>query len=132
MNDVYVYKDLVDQVFQSVRKVGDDQLVFTAINGDVFMFYHDQDCCEAVWIEDIIGDLNDLVHAPLIMAEEVIYDRETPPDVAPPDNMDGDDCFTWTFYKFATHKGYVTVRWYGTSNGYYSESVHFKQVKKEE
>jgi hypothetical protein len=38
-----------------------------------------------------------------------------------------DESYTWTFYNFATFKGFVTVRFYGSSNGYYSEEVSFKK-----
>jgi len=97
-----------------------DALIFTTTDGQVFKLYHSQDCCENVSIEDIAGDLSDLVGAPLLQSEEV--SSEPPPrdpEAYVPDSE------TWTFYKFGTAKGYVTVRWYGESNGYYSESVDF-------
>ena len=98
-------------------------LIFTRQDGKRFAFYHEQDCCETVEIEDIVGDLSDLVGVPLLVAEEVTS-YEGPQRI---DN-DSHESETWTFYKFSTIKGDVTVRWYGSSNGYYSESVDFSEI----
>ena len=97
--------------------VGNFDLLFETANGERFMFSHEQDCCERVDINDIVGDLEDLVGEPLLVAEEV--QGETPVDFNERDH----ESVTWTFYKFATRKGYVDVRWLGESNGYYSERV---------
>lgn len=99
-----------------------DELVFE--DGTVrITFYHSQDCCESVYIEDFCGDSADLVGTPLLEAR---YDtsEENPEGVEPPEYQ---DCYMWTFYTFRTVKGTVTVRWYGDSNGYYSVSVDVRR-----
>ena len=101
----------------------DFEIIFTCDNGDKYKLYHEQDCCESVTIDDINGDLNNLVGAELLIAEEVTNaNMDNPKD-------DGywDESYTWTFYKFGTIKGYVDIKWYGESNGYYSESVDFSK-----
>ena len=76
---------------------------------------------------DIVGDIEDLIGSPLLMAEEVTNEQNiNPAGVEVPEDQDS---FTWTFYKLATIKGYVTIRWYGQSNGYYSESVSFEKIQ---
>jgi len=113
--------DLVGQVFTSVTEDG-YEMVFE--NDTMkFTFYHFQDCCESVGIEDIEGDLSDLVGTPILLAEEVS-------GVTPESEYDSYMSQTWTFYKFGTIKGYVDVRWLGESNGYYSESVDMKKEMK--
>ena len=109
--------------------VGDDEMIFTTSDGKKYRLYHYQDCCEDVSIEDIVGNLNDLIGVPLLMAEEVSFENKNPDGVNVPKYQDS---FTWTFYKLATIKGYVTIRWYGASNGYYSESVSFEEIDKGE
>jgi hypothetical protein len=95
--------------------VGSGEMLFVTAEGERFLFGHYQDCCESVDINDIVGDLQDLVGEPLLIAEEV--SGATEPD------EEHYESYTYTFYKFATRKGYVDVRWLGESNGYYSESV---------
>lgn len=98
----------------------DSKFVITTKEGD-FKFHHEQDCCENVYIEDVVGDINDLVGNPILLAEEVSSEDEPAPSKYT-------ESFTWTFYKFATIKGYVDIRWLGESNGYYSESVDLKFI----
>lgn len=104
----------------------DDGLNFYTNTGRHFLLYHEQDCCESVEIEDICGDLRDLIGEPLLLVEEVTYEPEESPRGC--SIIEDDHSFSWTFYKLATQKGTVTIRWYGTSNGYYSEAVDFCEV----
>ena len=94
-----------------------NELVFKTTDGETYRMYHEQDCCESVVLEDVVGDLQDLVGSEILVAEEV--EGESPAD------FEAYESYTWTFYKFATRKGYVDLRWLGQSNGYYSESVSF-------
>ena len=108
-------EDMRGKVFTSVTQDGSEMVFENAT--ERFVFFHSQDCCEHVEINDICGDLQDLVGEPLLIAEEV--SGETPADF----EDEYTESYTFTFYKFATRKGYVDVRWLGESNGYYSESV---------
>lgn len=112
------FEDLKGRCLCRVEQDGEELRLYVTHTHYV-RFYHDQDCCESVRIEDICGDLSDLVGEPLTEAEQVR--GYTGPD------MDYES-YTWTFYRFGTRRGGVTVRWLGTSNGYYSEGVTVEVV----
>lgn len=116
---------LIGQTLESVVQDGVESLTFRTTEGKCYRLFHAQDCCESVTIDDVCGDLQNLIGSPILMAEESVGDA--PQDVAT-ERAYSPESETWTFYKFATAKGYVTVRWYGESNGYYSESVDFCEV----
>src|SRR6266478_668798 len=122
------FSDLIGKTVTEIQgaKGGSERLVFVCSDGSVYVMQHFDDCCESVSIEDIAGDINDLLGT-IVRAEE-------------PSSLDGFDetseafkanggytpeSFTWTFYIVGTNKGTVTIRWYGSSNGYYSESPSF-------
>lgn len=107
----------------------DGGMLFITESGKQFWMGHYQDCCESVYLEEISGNLDDLIGNPLVMAEQVSNEEEYT-NMLPKKEASKYCSETWTFYKLATYKGYVTLRWYGTSNGFYSESVSFEEVKK--
>lgn len=118
------FRELVGKTLVSVETNMDmDQITFITDVGEKFLMYHEQDCCEGVSIEDINGNLEDLLGTPILVAEESTSE-ENPAGI----EIEYQDSFTWTFYKLATINGYVDIRWYGGSNGDYSEDVSFKQI----
>lgn len=112
-NDGCAFSDLVGHDVIGVYH--DDEIFQIKTKTHVFQLHHEQDCCEHVYLQDIAGDISSLIGNKILMAEESFSD-ENPLD-------EYEESFTWTFYKLATIKGYVDLRWYGSSNGYYSESA---------
>lgn len=104
-------QEFIGKVFSRVVSDGDSVRFYYADGPGGLELYHSQDCCESVYIESITGDLSDLEGEPITFADE---STSNDPEA---------ECGMWTFYKFATRKGWVDIRWYGSSNGYYSVRV---------
>ena len=107
------FETLKGKTFTSVTS-DDASITFVGDDGIQFKLMHRQECCEDVHIESVVGDLEDLVGSEILVAEE-----------SSKNGTSEFDAEQWTFYKLATIKGYVDIRWHGSSNGYYSESVDF-------
>jgi len=123
MNNI---EDLIGKIFVEINK-SNDVIVFHTSTGESWIMYHEQLCCESVSIEDICGDIEDLLNTPIVQAFEKTRDEtdETFAGIT----KERQSSFTWTFYTLATIKGTVTIRWYGASTGYYSEGVTIKRVR---
>jgi len=101
----------------------DGLIEFKCSDGSEYRQYHESECCECVNIEDVCGEVENLIGTPILLAEEVFSDKNP--------KSEHEESFTWTFYKLVTFKGAVTIRWYGSSNGCYSETASLYEVKKE-
>ena len=83
------------------------------LNTHVLEMIHHQDCCETVYLADVVGSFEDLIGYPLVEVSESIVDIAT-------EGMSS----TATYYNFKTVKASVQLRWVGESNGYYSVAVN--------
>lgn len=107
-------EELIGKTFSRVEQIRadeGDEIVFE-LDGGTYRMMHIQDCCEHVVIEEIHGDLGDLVGTPIVAASHDSNGEDTE-----------DGACEWHLYHLRTHKGTVTLRWYGESNGYYSTRV---------
>jgi hypothetical protein len=113
------FSELKGKTIASITRLeGDTKVQFVCSDGTSYLMYHDQDCCENVYLEDVTGSLEDII------SHEVLDAYETSNTDDPPVG-DYDESHTWTYYTIVTFYGSITLRWYGSSNGYYSESVSF-------
>lgn len=115
---VKVFSELLGRVLVEILNKDQQVLTFRFSEGPDWVMYHRQSCCEWIRLEECIGEPEWICGSPLTMAEKVSQKG--------PEGEYGNTS-TWTFYKFATVKGYVTLRWLGTSNGCYSEDVDFEE-----
>lgn len=92
----------------------EDSIKFVTNTGNKYVQYHEQDCCETVWLETHDGDISDLIGSEILQADEVIDSKFSYETL---------ESITYSFYKLSTVKGSCTFTWRGESNGYYSETV---------
>jgi hypothetical protein len=138
------FNTLVGKTITAIHKTPDadgnaSELQFECSDGSQYHMYHDQCCCENVYLYDTNGELDAIIGLKIHDAYEsssasddgtgcaqALYSKHFDP------NEHDDDSCTWTFYRIVVSDGRnsatVVLRWLGTSNGYYSESMAFDQI----
>lgn len=105
---------------KTIHKIWADKnkqfVIFYLNDGTFVRMYHHQDCCETVYLTDVCGEYQDILGSPITKAEEKILTAE---------NENIPDRKKFSFYDITTFNGSAVFRWFGESNGYYSESVDF-------
>ena len=112
---------LVGQEIVKIEVLNHTELIIHTTD-DVYKMHHEQDCCEKVYLEDICGDLDDMLGVVVnaYSSSNLVKDQTQSCDK---------EQQQWTFYHISTIKGTVTLRWYGASNGYYATEVSFEKVE---
>ena len=122
-NERMKFENMVGKTFIAVEQSGSDDIVFTVSDAEKYIMFYEPDCCASCYIEDVCGDLQDLVGSPIVRAEENSSEEPELPAL-----YEHEESFTWTFYRIGTIKGTVVIRWCGSSNGYYSETATFERM----
>ena len=111
--------DIKDMVGKKIIGIYYDEENFQILTDDcVYAFYHEQDCCESVWLTQVDGISDKIIGSCIVIAEVVTDEKDTE-----------HGHITWTFYKIGTNKGIIDFRWQGQSDGGYSETVNLVKIE---
>lgn len=123
------FSDLLGRTLTRVEGLhdGSEQVHFYCEDGMHYRLMHHQQCCESVALVDLDGTADILTNTDILLAE-ISVSVASDEDISETGNNPEYEGGTWSFYKLATVKGYVTMRWLGISNGYYSQEVSFERV----
>ena len=111
--------DIKDMVGKKITGIYYDEENFQIRTDNcVYAFYHEQDCCESVWLTQVDGISDKIIGSRIVIAEEVTDSKSV-----------AGESITWTFYKIGTNKGMIDFRFQGKSNGYYSETVDLIKIE---
>ena len=106
------FEQLQGMVITAVVYKEANESLLIHLNTHVLEMIHHQECCETVYLADVVGSFEDLIGYPLLEVSESTVDIAT-----------GNSSSTASYYNFKTVKASVQLRWVGESNGYYSETV---------
>jgi hypothetical protein len=106
-------ESLIGEIIKDITY--DNQSISFFTDKNVFKFEHHQHCCESVYLQDVIGDLSDLIDSPIALAECRTDEQE-------------DGRLKYTFYHLGTIKGRVDIRFNGSSSEYYSMDVDITKM----
>ena len=111
--------DIKDMVGKKITGIYYDEDYFQIRTDDcVYAFYHEQDCCESVWLTQVDGINDKIIGSRIVIAEVVTDEKDTE-----------HSHITWSFYKIGTNKGIIDFRFQGESDGGYSETVDLVKIE---
>ena len=111
--------DIKDMVGKKITGIYYDEEYFQIRTDDcVYAFYHEQDCCESVYLTQVDGISDKIIGSRIVIAEVVTDEKDTE-----------NGHITWSFYKIGTNKGMIDFRWQGESDGGYSETVNLVKIE---
>lgn len=113
-----------NEVLTNVDIMDDNEVLFTTESGKQYKMYHQQDCCERVWL---IGDFNKVLKS--LVGKKIERVDVKYYDGAEYASEYDDYSSTISEFTFIVNGNTEVVKWFGNSNGYYCEKAELEEVR---